>query len=416
MRSDRLKQVMQELDPSFDEKNLGMAKFSRFVQEASHRGLIAATKLDNGQLEIDVPAQQVGDGRRALPEPEPEAPASDRGAPGDRGRRTRRGRGRDRGRGRERETRRVAGEAVAAVDGGIAANGVVVGGDIPAATLVPIGQLELTPEPTMAVGASGERLTRDEAFDLVRRAVDSLTSGDDAARAGDVRRRARELLGRDSESLSERNFGRVIRDAHDADVIDLRRRGDDFEVARAAAQAPVPDQLTRSPAAPSATPSAGMPSQLLPGPRMGIGPRGTGIRGRSGRGGPPPPELLSVGIVPAAPTATAIIPPAPAPAPVEPTPPPTPEPQPIDAEIDAAPDAKGAGRSTARRGRGRKQTAKRAAARGPATEVATPDLALEAPPDGPVADAAPAVRRSGRTKTTAKGRRSRKSPSRGGEA
>ncbi|HUR91043.1 MAG TPA: NYN domain-containing protein, partial [Gemmatimonadaceae bacterium] len=35
MRSDRLKQVMQEIDASFDEKDLGMSKFSRFVQEAS---------------------------------------------------------------------------------------------------------------------------------------------------------------------------------------------------------------------------------------------------------------------------------------------------------------------------------------------------------------------------------------------
>src|SRR5215208_3665637 len=31
MRADRLKQVMQQIDSSFDEKNLGMAKFSRFV-------------------------------------------------------------------------------------------------------------------------------------------------------------------------------------------------------------------------------------------------------------------------------------------------------------------------------------------------------------------------------------------------
>src|SRR5690348_9845698 len=56
MRSDRLKQVMQEIDSSFDEKNLGMAKFSRFVQDAVHRGLISATKLENGQLEIGLPS------------------------------------------------------------------------------------------------------------------------------------------------------------------------------------------------------------------------------------------------------------------------------------------------------------------------------------------------------------------------
>src|SRR6476620_9475025 len=52
MRSDRLKQVMQEIDSSFDEKDLGMAKFSRFVQDAVHRALISATKLAHGQLEI----------------------------------------------------------------------------------------------------------------------------------------------------------------------------------------------------------------------------------------------------------------------------------------------------------------------------------------------------------------------------
>src|SRR5512133_942349 len=46
MRSDRLKQVMQEIDPTFDEKNLGMSKFSRFCQEASHKGLILVTKLE----------------------------------------------------------------------------------------------------------------------------------------------------------------------------------------------------------------------------------------------------------------------------------------------------------------------------------------------------------------------------------
>jgi hypothetical protein len=51
MRSDRLKQVMQEIDAQFDEKNLGMSKFSRFVQDAQQRGLITVTKLENGQME-----------------------------------------------------------------------------------------------------------------------------------------------------------------------------------------------------------------------------------------------------------------------------------------------------------------------------------------------------------------------------
>src|SRR5687767_8392476 len=49
MRSDRLKQVMQQIDSSFDEKNLGISKFSRFCLEAAQRGLISVNKLENGQ-------------------------------------------------------------------------------------------------------------------------------------------------------------------------------------------------------------------------------------------------------------------------------------------------------------------------------------------------------------------------------
>src|SRR5512144_926538 len=47
MRSDRLKQVMLELDPNFDEKALGFSKFNRFIQEAASRGLLELTKLEN---------------------------------------------------------------------------------------------------------------------------------------------------------------------------------------------------------------------------------------------------------------------------------------------------------------------------------------------------------------------------------
>src|SRR5438270_13069658 len=59
MRSDRLKQVMQDIDSTFDEKNLGISKFSRFCQEAAQRGLLSVSKLDNGQLEVDLPDASV---------------------------------------------------------------------------------------------------------------------------------------------------------------------------------------------------------------------------------------------------------------------------------------------------------------------------------------------------------------------
>ena len=52
MRSDRLKQVMLDIDSTFDEKSLGFSKFSRFVSEASRKGLIEIRRMENGQYEI----------------------------------------------------------------------------------------------------------------------------------------------------------------------------------------------------------------------------------------------------------------------------------------------------------------------------------------------------------------------------
>ena len=146
------------------------------------------------------------------------------------------------------------------------------------------------------IGLGGERLTRQEAFSLVGRAVAALTSGDRAVPASLVREKAFELLGRDSESLSERNFVRILKDAHDGDAIDLRRRGDDYEVAVAAQAAPVAEQLNRASAAisPSARPPAPPPV-----PR-GMGPRSAGGRGRGPIGRPVaevPPDLLLLGVV-----------------------------------------------------------------------------------------------------------------------
>ena len=94
MRSDRLKQVMQEIDPNFDEKDAGFSRFSKFVIEAARRGLITLTRLDNGQYEIALGPQVQG--AAAQPALAAMSEASEkprtRGARGGRGR----GRGRDR--------------------------------------------------------------------------------------------------------------------------------------------------------------------------------------------------------------------------------------------------------------------------------------------------------------------------------
>jgi uncharacterized protein (TIGR00288 family) len=279
MRSDRLKQVMQELDPSFDEKNLGISKFSKFCQEAAAKGLLSVRRLENGQLEVDLagalPAESPvssdpvspSDSARPLESSDdrPERPSSGRSRRGGRG-------GRGRG-GRDREPRPP-----------MAASSSATPTSSPA---------QVPPAPSAAAaettGTMGERLTRDEAFDLLRRAVASLVRDDNSARASDVRARARELLGRDSESLSERNFTRILKDAHDADVLDLRRRGDDFEVARAESVPPVSEQLAR------AQPPAPRPADSGAPSRLSLRGRGSGARGRMPS--TLPPELLALGVV-----------------------------------------------------------------------------------------------------------------------
>jgi uncharacterized LabA/DUF88 family protein len=284
MRSDRLKQVMQEIDSTFDEKDLGMAKFSRFAQEAAQRGLIRVTKLENGQMEVDI----AGDGKAVASPPSEAAPRPtlERGgetAEESAARRSRRGRG-GRGRGREREPRPEGTAAVAAADGAAHFSpSLEAPVTAPVVTHAPAARAA---EPEMV----GERLTRDEALSLLRKAVAELTTSEDSpVPASTVRRKARELLGRDSETLDERFFLRILRDAHDADVIDLRKRGDDYEVAPAGAVASVAEQLA------AAAPVVAEPSQSARSAANAASLR-RGMRGR-GRGGEMPPELLSLGVI-----------------------------------------------------------------------------------------------------------------------
>jgi len=320
MRSDRLKQVMQEIDNSFDEKNLGISKFSRFCLEAAQRGLISVNKLENGQLEVGLPRETlppVADATAArLTAPTPDDNGArdvrdgrePREGRDERGRRGRRGRGRGRDR-EDRGPRQVTGQMpIPLPEVTDETTTTPPHGDAlshPPATVTgesPAVRPSAPPGPEEgAIGVGGERLTRQEAFGLVGRAVAALTSGDRAVPATRVREKAFELLGRDSESLSERNFVRILKDAHDGDVIDLRRRGDDYEVAAAAQAAPVAEQLNRAAAA---TSPAARPVAPAPSPR-GMGPRGARARGPIGRGGEVPPDLLLLGVVEEAPPARA---------------------------------------------------------------------------------------------------------------
>ncbi len=295
MRADRLKQVMQQIDSSFDEKNVGKAKFSLFVSEAAKRGLLSLNKLENGQLEVDLPKSEsavpsVAQDSQTFASATATAPAAgaDEAAEQDRARRGRRG-GRGRGRDRDDRTpREPKAEVAASVPVDAAAGPVVKVEATPVA--LPQRERSQSSQAKDEIGATGLRLTRDEAFDLVRRAVASVTSGEGAIPASKVRSAARNLLGRDSESLSERNFLRILHDAHDADVIDLRRRGGDHEVAAAVAAPTVERQLEAA-----ATANAPAPKPVVAALR-GMGARGTG-RGSLGAKAAPPAHLMNVGMV-----------------------------------------------------------------------------------------------------------------------
>lgn len=64
MRSDRLKQVMREIDKGFNEAEHGFPKFSKFLAEASSRGLVKLRKMENGQYEVSAGKKKRRRGRR----------------------------------------------------------------------------------------------------------------------------------------------------------------------------------------------------------------------------------------------------------------------------------------------------------------------------------------------------------------
>jgi len=207
MRSDRLKQVMQEIDSSFDEKNVGMNRFSKFVDEAKRKGLLTATKLENGQYEIDLGSSAPG-GAHALP-PIPgeaderrgrERAAHDQGkAPGES-----RGRGRRGGRGR-----------------GAAA--------------------ESAHAPAAAGGSATPDLSLAEAFDLLKKVLREMGALAPSVVGEDpVRERMAEVHGNAQDPLFHRpRFGRLLRQAQDAGLVDLSKNERGFEMTlRAEAAAP----------------------------------------------------------------------------------------------------------------------------------------------------------------------------------
>jgi uncharacterized protein (TIGR00288 family) len=246
MRSDRLKQVMLEIDSSFDEKKIGFSKFSRFVQEAASKGLFGTRKMENGQVEISVGGA---------------APDQDAGRPArqpsrrDDGNGRRGGRGRDRDRQPPKEIETPA--AVAAPEP-----------EAPARSAEPTRESR----PPVADRPSAEKAP-DElkgAYGLLRRAVREVAGSPGGwARDAEVKRKMLDFSPDFNESsLGFSKFSRFLRQAHDAEVIDLKRVGGgsyEMTLGASAVEAPEPSpRAERKAQAAPAEPRAGRPKKEEP--------------------------------------------------------------------------------------------------------------------------------------------------------
>jgi uncharacterized protein (TIGR00288 family) len=235
MRTDRLKQVMIDLDPNFDEKDEGYSKFSKFVQVAAEKGLIRLHKVENGQFEV-APADD------EAPAPAPQA-RYDRGEDRYRDReRGRGGRGRGRDRDRDRAPRTEYPQPIAAEP--------EVEREEPVRETVPVrlhrDEEERVPEPAAAdvapyepagpplqeeapaAATPEERDARQHAYALLQHAVRALVSRQSpTARDGDVKRRMLEMdPDFDEHALGHTKFTLFLRRAHDDQVVDFRRLGE----------------------------------------------------------------------------------------------------------------------------------------------------------------------------------------------
>jgi len=277
---------MQQIDPNFDERNAGFSRFSKFVMEAGQKGLVQVTKLENGQFEVapvrgreaaparDATRAPTGrpprEGREAREAREPREPRTSEARPAEprsgdaarpaEGREEGRGRNRGRGRGRGRGDRdRGAGDGAA-----------------PAAAAT-----ETRPE-----GA----LTLARAFQLMAQSLSELGG---AVGHEQLRARMVALHGRDDALLDPTRFARLLRQANDAVVADVRKVGDDeYEIAlhrRGGGAQKSAAPAAAAPAAPAVDGAAPVTEAAAPaasaGPATDAGQR-QGLRFRRGSRGP----------------------------------------------------------------------------------------------------------------------------------
>jgi uncharacterized protein (TIGR00288 family) len=270
MRSDRFKQVMLELDPSFSERSIGFSKFNRFLTESASRGILDLHKAANGQYEVAI-GKRVGEytgggsGSAASPATSTAgaAPqAAKKEAEESRGRRHGRDDGGRAPRAEPRSGRRSRSRETRDED----------------------GPRETPPS------VDEDRLRA--AYELLRSVV-----AEKAARGGSVRDSEvkRQMVAKDPDfdeaALGFRKFSRFLRQAHDEEVINLERTDEgNYKISAGATG----DAVGKT-AQPEA--SAGQESGEERGRGRGRrdrGERSTGRQGRESRGSSPDEDEAAV--------------------------------------------------------------------------------------------------------------------------
>ena len=260
MRSDRLKQVMQQIDPNFDEKNAGFNRFSKFLVEAGNRKLLRVTKLENGQYDI---GPLDGQEPAAAPVAAIDEPAREEGP-------RRRG---GRGRGRHREGPK----------------------DPTKDPTKDTPRRAESPRAAATRGGSDQPLTLAQAFELMRQSLGELGS---PVGAEAVRNRMAAMNGRNDPLLEKVRFERFLRQAHDAEVADVKKLGeDDFEISTRPGF-----RVERPVGAPAAAETSTSAPGVGPSPRAEAAAQGNGKRAglrfrRGARGGITRQEIPMVGVV-----------------------------------------------------------------------------------------------------------------------
>ncbi len=206
MRSDRLKQVMLEMDPGFDERAVGYSRFNRFLGEAAQREGIVLRKRENGQYEVAPPAGGAAgaDGSAGRPS----KTASD-GESAQRSRNRRGSRGGS-GRGRSRS---------------------------------PASKPASEPAPAPDAKASDDGL--QGAYDALARAVGDLSPAGAPVRDSMAKRKLLEYDGSfDEGSFGFSKFSLLLRAAHEAGVIRMARHddGNHYLTPAGAAEKPAPQK------------------------------------------------------------------------------------------------------------------------------------------------------------------------------